>query len=233
MSISVNISDWMDCDVSIGPDDFRFYVDSDATPSISILASYVSNVQDDSRFNVIPPDLLLWDSKADYHDWSTALDISAIPPPIFRPGPWSGDYQDLYEDEDDTGDVTWDHTIYDESINLEFPKGFLHPTAPVIPYTFDPYQPIIDLDIPPFDIPEIAIPYLVLPDFVINKKITRRGLRRVQINADDVCMSVTETFISHSKIQEITLSWDLPGSGRYVLMANNGNCYWQPVGPCD
>lgn len=232
MSISVNTSDWMDCDVSIGADDFRFYVDSDYEPTISILVSYVEPLWHDSRFNVVPPELILWDSEADYHDWSNALDVSAKPPPIFDPDPWDGDYQDLYIDENDTGDVTWDHTVYDDSRNTTFPKGYLHPNAPVIPYSFDPYMPVIDLDIPPFDIPDIAIPYLVLPDFVINKKISRRGLRRVKINTDNVCMTATETFISHSKIEEITLTWDIPGNGLYALMASNGHCYWQAVGPC-
>lgn len=221
------MSDFSSCPVSISQDDFRYYV-----KDIGYLDSDAAPLSSDSRYNHLPEELRLWDSIAKYWKEFSNLDIQAKNPNIFIPNPWTGDYQNLWTIEDNVPiGRPWDNSVYDASINLEFPDGFLQPSPPTVDYVFDPYQPIIDLDIPPFDIPDIAVPYLVLPDFNITK-ILRRGIRRVQINFAGVCMTSTETFTSHSKLQIIDVSWDAPSSGKYVLMVNNGNCYWQTVGEC-
>lgn len=221
------MSDFSNCPVSISQDDFRYYA-----KDIEVLDSNVASLSSDALYYEIPGELRMWDSTAEYWKNISNLNISAKNPQIFTPNPWSGDYQDLWNVEDAYPiGRPWDNSHYDDSINLEFPKGFLEVSPPVVDYVFNPYQSVINLDIPPFDIPPINVPYLVLPDLNITK-ILRRGLRVVTIDASEVCMNTSQSFQSNSKYQTIKLTWNAPSNGKYVLMMNNGQCSWVTVGQC-
>lgn len=220
-------TDFLSCSVSVNQNDFRYYAST-----IDILTSEAVTLQSDSLFKTLPNELRMWDNSIDYWSNISNLSIPAKQPSAFQPNPWTQDYVNLWKVEDDYPvGRPWDNTTYDNSVHLEFPKGFLEVTPPTVEYVFNPYQSVINLDIPPFDIPDINVPYLVLPDLNITK-ILRRGLRRITINATAVCMNVSESFQSHSKYQTIDLTWNAPSTGKYVLMVENGQCTWQPVGQC-
>ena len=220
-------NDFLSCSVSVNQNDFRYYAST-----IDILTSEAVTLQSDSLFKTLPNELRMWDNSIDYWSNISNLSIPAKQPSAFRPNPWTQDYVNLWKVEDDYPvGRPWDNTTYDNSVHLEFPKGFLEVTPPTVEYVFNPYQSVISLDIPPFDIPDINVPYLVLPDLNITK-ILRRGLRRITINATAVCMNVSESFQSHSKYQTIDLTWNAPSTGKYVLMVENGQCTWQTVGQC-
>lgn len=216
------------CTVSISQDDYRYYV-----KNITVLDSAVTSLGSDSLYYTLPEQFKLWDSSVKYWDQFENTSIPAKNPGGFRSNPHTGDYTNLYRYENPFP-VPWDSAKYDDSIGLEFPKGFLKPTPPVVTYNVDPYQPTIELDIPPFDIPEITVPYLVLPDFSIKNYIRRRGLRTINVVVDGPCLTGSVSYASKSTIANITIGWDTPppSGGTYALMTSNGQCYWQTVNLC-
>lgn len=216
------------CTVSIASSDFRYY-----RKDIDTLDSHVKPLGSDSLYYTLPEQLKLWDTSVKYWSQFENTSISAKNPAQFVKNPYTGDYQDLYQDENPFP-VPWDSARYDASVGLEFPKGFLKPTPPVVTYNVEPYQPTIELDIPPFDIPDIVVPYLVLPDFTIKNYIRRKGVRTINVTFDGPCFNANVTYASKSTIANITIGWNTqpPQSGVYALMVSNGNCYWQAVNPC-
>lgn len=219
------MSDFTSCSVNI--DQPGFYVSD-----IDRLASSVVNVMGDSVVRTLPEEVVVWDSTVTFEPGFSNVTISAVPPPAFDPDPWSGDEQDLYSAEIGIG-ITFPSSVYDPSINLEFPGGFLKPAPPLITYNVEPYIPPLNIDIPPLSLPDISFPYLALPDMDITN-ITKRikGLKRVNIHFNDMCMSVVDSFASNSTIEDVNISWDAPSNGLYVLMASNGRCVWKAISPC-
>lgn len=221
----MNNSSWESCHVDI--DQPGFYVSD-----ISVLGSEVTPLMEDSLIRTLPEEVVVWDSKIEYYPVFSDVSWSVKPPAVFDPDPYDGDDQDLYDPEISMG-IPFPTSIYNPSVNVEFPGGFLRPPTPKIEYQVNPYMPPLNLDIPPLSLPDISIPYLALPDLDITNIIRNvKGLHTVEIHFLGPCLAASNDFDSTSTTETIWVSWNAPSTGRYALFSSNGQCYWQPINIC-
>ena len=209
--------------VSIAPDDYRYYV----KVASNVVGSVIEPLSADSDYNTLPARAVLWDSVAKYwSDFETAS-IAAKYPAAFDPSPWTGDYQNLYEIEDQFP-VQWDSTVYDATTSLVFPKGFLRPDVPDVSFDFVPYDPPLDLEIPDIEAPEPLMPAIIFPDIEGGGK-----LGRISVDTD-MCIDTRVSYSSDSKSVTIHLDWETPppSTGMWAFIVNNGSCGWMKINVC-